>query len=85
MVTLDEVRKCQAYLKNVYGEDLNMSHLEELLESSMQSFSGAYQRGYNNLINGNFAQKEVDFQMAHYYEIRLATLTAMINEAKKRG
>lgn len=84
MVTEKEMQNCKRQLKAIYG-DMNEDELRDKMTNVMDIMSHLYKRYYEKWFAGDaWGVDHVD-RLLHSAHVQMATITSMLEEAKKRG
>ena len=84
MVTVKEMQKCKKEMEKIYGK-MNEDELRELMKNVMDKMSHLYKRYYTNWFAGDARGADVLNGVLHSTHVEMATIAAMLEEAKKRG
>ena len=82
MVTENEMQKCKNQLEEIYG-DMNEDELRDKMADVIDIMTNLYRRYYEKLFAGDeWGVDHVD-RLLHLAHVQMATIAAMLEEAKK--
>lgn len=84
MVTDQEMQNCKKEMEAIYGE-MNEDELREQMTKVLDKMSHLYKRYYANWFAGDVRGMNVVNNILHSTRVKMATIAAMLKEAKKRG
>lgn len=86
MVTEEELRACKKKLEAIKGCSTEQE-LRDRLISVMDEMTYLYQCMYREWLDGYKNNRNFEYfdKFIHYYEIKMATIAILADEAKKRG